>query len=101
MSEVYELPVIDAPFQRFSTVLNSVPVAFTLKWNAWLGRWAMDIEVRDELAVAGLRLVPGADLVRNLGLGIGRLFLVDWAGRGGEPGRSELPSGEFRLCAVV
>lgn len=98
---VYEITIIDAPFQRLKTFLNGVEVGIVLSWNAWLGRWALDIEIDDEVRVAGLRMVAGTDLVRGFNLGIGKLVLEDWTGRGGDPGRSELPSGDFRLLAVV
>ena len=97
----YEIPIINAPFQRLQTVLNQRNVGLVLAWNTWLGRWALSVEIGDVEVVSGLRMTPGADLVRGLRLGIGRLVLVDWAGRGGDPGRDELPSGEFRLVNLV
>lgn len=97
----YEIPIINAPFQRLQTVLNQKNVGLVLAWNTWLGRWALSVELDDVEVVSGLRLVPGTDLVRGFGLGIGRLVLVDWAGRGGDPGYGELPSGEFRLVNLV
>lgn len=99
--KIYELPVIDVPYQRLKTFLNGVDVALSLNWNDWLGRWSLDVEIDDETRVAGLRLVPGTDLVAGFNLGIGRLVLVDWAGRGGNPGRADLPSGTFRLISMA
>jgi hypothetical protein len=97
----YEIPIINAPFQRLQSVLNQKNVGLVLAWNTWLGRWALSVEIDDVEVVSGLRLVPGTDLVRDFGLGIGQLVLVDWAGRGGDPGYAELPSGEFRLVNLV
>jgi hypothetical protein len=97
----YEIPIIDAPFQRLQTVLNQKSVGLVLAWNTWLGRWSLSIEIDDVEVMSGLRIVPGTDLVRGFGLGIGQLMLIDWAGRGGDPGYEELPSGEFRLVNLV
>lgn len=100
MTVYYEIPIIDAPYQDLQTVLNSVSVGLAFNWNEWLGRWTMNVSIDDELKVAGIRMVPGTDLVRGFGFGIGKLVLWDWSERGGNPGRAELPSGEFRLIAA-
>lgn len=92
-----EIPVIDAPFQRLETVLNDTPVEITLTWSEWAGRWSMSLVLAGTIIVQGRRLVPGVDLLRGYGLSLGRLFLVDWTGLGGEPDRKALPAGDFRL----
>lgn len=99
MANVYELPVIDAAFQQFETVLNGVPVSISLAHNAFSDRWSMDIAVNGVPSVTGLRLVPGVDLVKKFNLGIGKIALIDWAKDGSGPGRAEVPAGKFRLFA--
>lgn len=92
-----EIPIIDAPFQRLQTVLNDRPVEITLSWSEWAARWSMGLALSGEIVFQGRRLVPGTDLLQGYGLSLGRLFLVDWAGLGGDPDRAALPAGDFRL----
>lgn len=94
---IYEITVIDAPRQQMSTVLAGVAVEIELFWNETVGRWAMSISRDGIPLVQGRRLVAGVDLLRGYALGLGKLMIFDWEGKGGEPGRRELPSGQFRL----
>lgn len=97
MTVLRELPIIQAPFQRFETSLMAQAVSFTLEFNTFTGRWSFGLEVAGAAVLAGRRLVPGVDLLAPFNLGLGKLFLVDWEANGAEPGRSELPSGKYRL----
>lgn len=94
---LYEIPVIDAPRQTLDTVLGGQPVRLAMNWNAWLGRWALDFSLNGVQIFAGVRMVPNVDFLKPFGLGIGKIALVEWQGSGGNPGRSELPAGSFRL----
>lgn len=97
MATLYEIPVIDAPRQTLETVLADTPVTIALNWNAWLGRWALDFALNGVGIFAGVRMVPDVDFLKPYGPGIGKLALVEWQGSGGNPGRTELPAGTFRL----
>ena len=94
---LYEITVIDAPWQRLETYLSDTQVALELFYNTFLGRWALTFEVAGVVVLRGRRMVPGTDLLAGYDLGLGRLFLVNWAQDGSEPGRDELPSGQYRL----
>lgn len=97
MATVYEIQIIDAPAQSLDTVIGGVPVTIALRWSQWMNRWSISLW-RDGVPVfAGVRCVPGVDFLKPYGLGIGKLALMQWAGTGAIPGRSELPSGVFRL----
>lgn len=92
-----EITVIDAPWQRLETYLSDETVALELMFNASSERWSLTVEVAGVTKIQGRRIIPGSDLFAGYQLGIGRLFLVEWMGSGGSPGREELPSGQFRL----
>lgn len=94
---LYEIPVINAPWQRMETYLGDAAVSLELFWNAYLERWSLSLAVAGVTKLQGRRLVTGVDILAPYQLGIGRLFLVDWAAQGGQPGRAELPAGQFRL----
>ncbi len=94
---LYEITVIDAPWQRLDTFLSDTAVSLELFWNGTARRWALSVEVEGIVRLQGRRIVPSTDLFANYKLGIGRLFLVDWTDQGGEPDREALPAGVFRL----
>lgn len=94
---LYEIPVINAPWQRLETYLSDTAVSIELLWNGYSERWSMAMFVQGVEKLRGRRLVTGVDLIAPYQLGIGRLFLVDWEGKGASPGRAELPAGVFRL----
>lgn len=94
---VYELTVIDAPYQRLETYLSDTAVALELRYNETTTRWSMDLQIAGQTVLTGKRLVPGIDLLAPYQFGIGSLYLVDWEGQGGAPDRDALPSGQFRL----
>jgi hypothetical protein len=94
---LYEITVIDAPWQRLETYLSDTAVSIELFWNTSLERWAMSLAIAGVTVLQGRRLVTGVDLLGPYQFGIGRLFVVDWAGQGGQPGRATLPGGQFRL----
>lgn len=96
---LYEIPMIDAPWQRLSTVLADSAVVLELFWNTFAKRWSLSVEREGVYLIQGRRLVPGTDLLAGYDLGLGRLFLVDWEGKGADPGRAELPSGQYRLIS--
>lgn len=100
MATFYELPVIDAPRQRWNCVLNGRRCEFDLAYNPTTQRWSFDLRVDDTLVLAGRRIVTGIDLLQPFDFGIGRL--IAWPmEKGAEPGRTELPSGRVRLFNVV
>lgn len=101
MVALYEIPVIDAPRQTLETVVGGRPATIAMNWNAWLGRWALDFSLDGIAIIAGVRMVPNVDFLKPYGLGIGKLALVEWQGTGGNPGRSELPAGIFRLIFMA
>jgi hypothetical protein len=94
---LYEITVIDAPWQRLDTYLSDTAVALELQWNETANRWSMSLEIEGVMRLQGRRLVPGVDLIAPYNLGIGSLYLVDWDAKGGSPGRDALPAGQFRL----
>ncbi len=94
---VYEITVIDAPWQRLETYLNDTAVAIELFWNETTARWSMTLEIEGVTVLTGKGLVTGVDLLAPYQFGIGSLYVVDWEGLGGSPGRDALPSGQFRL----
>ncbi len=94
---LFEITVIDAPWQRLDTYLSDTAVNLELQWNETAQRWSMSLEIEGAMKLQGRRLVPGMDLIAPYSFGIGSLYLVDWEGKGGSPGRNELPAGQFRL----
>ena len=101
MSALYEIPIIDAPRQTLETVLGDRSASISINWNAWLGRWAIDLDLGGVAVFAGVRMVPDVDFLKPYGLGIGKLALIEWQGSGGNPGRAELPAGTFRLIFMA
>jgi hypothetical protein len=97
MAAVYEIPIIDAPSQRIETVLNYVPVSLLVDWNEWAGWWSLGLDVRGAPTIRGLRMVPERDFLKPYSLGLGKLALLQWVAGEAAPGRSEVPSGLFRL----
>ena len=100
MATVYEIPIIDAPFQRLQTVLNGKAVTILLSYSARANRWSLGLERGDETILAGRRLVPGVDLLKLFNFGLGKLALLQAVAGDAEPGRSELPAGIFRLYSL-
>lgn len=92
-----EIPVIDAPAQRLRTTLNEVDCTLELRHNATTDAWSLSVEIGGEVVVAGLRIVPGVDIVAGYGLDIGKLAVVDWDGQAMAPDRTALPAGRWRL----
>ena len=97
LSTLVEIPVIDAPRQSLSTVLNGVPVDLHIAFNEFVGLWALAVATESIWRVTGRLMIPGVDLIKPFGLGIGKLALIDMIGDGSKPGRSEVPAGLFRL----
>lgn len=94
---LYEITVIDAPWQRLETYLSDTAVGIELMWSTFANRWSLALDIGGITKLQGRRLVTGSDLFAGYDLGIGRLFLVDWTQEGGEPDRDALPSGRYRL----
>ena len=100
LSTIVEIPVIDAPRQSLSTVLNGVPVDMHIAFNEFAGMWAFGVAMDGVWRVAGRFLIPGVDLLKPFGLGLGKPALIDMIGDGSKPGRTEVPAGLFRLYAA-
>lgn len=96
MAVYRELPIIDAPSQRFTTTLSGRRCDFLVNYSTWADRWSFDLDVDGERALSGRRIVLGVDLLAPFNLGIGSLVAAAW-GEDTEPGRAELPSGRVRL----
>lgn len=94
---VYEIQIINAPRQRFETSFAGSSITLTLFFNTFLNRWGMDIEANGNVVTRGVRVVPNVDFLKRLNLGVGKLALLQHDPRASEPGRSELPAGQFRL----
>lgn len=97
MATLYEISVIDAPRQVLDTVLGGEPVRLSINWNAWLQRWTLGFSLNGVTIFDGVRMVTGVDFLKPYRLGLGKLSLVEWQGSGGNPERTELPGGVFRL----
>ena len=100
LTTVVEIPVIDAPRQSLSTSLNGVPVVLHLAFNEFAGLWALGVALDGVWRVTGRMMIPGVDLLKPFGLGLGKLALIDMARDGSTPGRAEVPAGLFRLYAA-
>lgn len=97
LSTLVEIPVIDAPRQSLSTVLNGVPVDLHIAFNEFAGLWVLGVALDGAWRVTGRLMIPNVDLVKPFGLGIGKLALIDMIRDGSTPGREEVPAGLFRL----
>lgn len=98
---ITELPIISAPSQSFTTVLSNRPCAFTVRYSETSNRWSFDLAIENEPVIEGRRIVPGTDLIAPFNLGIGSLYAINDGPEGIEPGRSELPAGQFKLVQVT
>lgn len=90
-----EIPIIDAPSQRFTTTLTGARCDFLVTYSTWADRWSFDLDVDGVRVISGRRIVLGRDLFEPK-WGVGRLVAAPWTD-GAEPGRTELPSGRVRL----
>lgn len=96
MAVYREIPIIDAPSQRFTTTLAGRRCDFLVNYSTWADRWSFDLDVDGVRVLSGRRIVLGVDLLAPFNFGIGSLVAAPWSD-GAEPGRAELPSGRVRL----
>lgn len=98
---MHRLPVIDAPRQAFSAVLNRRRCTIRLAYNVWIRRWSLDLSIDGETRLSGRRLVHGVDLLAPFDFGLGAIFAGDFEGRGSPPDYDALVSGRTRLYHVT
>lgn len=91
-----EIPVADAPDQRFSAILNNRRVTFRLWFNSTSDRWSMDLSIDDQPVLRGRKVVLDVNLLQPFDFGIGAIF-ASANGTDVEPGRAELPAGTVKL----
>jgi hypothetical protein len=74
-----EIPIIPDADQIFFITIGDIDYMLDIKWNHRSETWKLDIydAVSNNLLVAGLSLVLGADLLYPYNLDIGALFLHD------------------------
>jgi len=85
--------IIDAPYQRWQSVLGSVPVRITLRWMPKIEKWTLTIDIAGVRRVTNRIVVKGRDLLAPYNLGIGVIF----AGGLADLTRDSLPAGDVRL----
>lgn len=90
-----EFRLVNEPKQKFSVLLGSRRITFTLWYNRTSDRWSMDLAIDGAPVLHGRRIVTGVDLIAPFNLGIGILFA--WSDIGAAPGRDALPSGTVKL----
>lgn len=91
-----EIPILDAPSQRFTTTLAGRRCDFIVNYSTWADRWSFDLDLDGVRALSGRRIVMGVDLLAPFNLGAGSIIAAPWT-EGAEPGRTELPAGRVRL----
>jgi len=88
-----EIPLFDDPHWEMQADLSGRRYTFRVSYNVRQEAWTMSIaDTNGELLVAGLRLVPGIDMLKKFrasspGLPPGELVLIDKEGR---PGTAEV-----------
>jgi hypothetical protein len=82
-----EIPLFSDPRWELQTDLSGRRYTFRISYNTRQDAWTVSIlDVNGELLVAGLRLVPGIDMLKKFrasspGLPPGELVLIDKEGR--------------------
>lgn len=78
--------------QRFTTLLDSVPVVLALRWNATGAFWTLTVEDTEGVTITTLQLRLGLCglTVRDPRLPAGCFFLLDTASGDVEPGLTDL-----------
>lgn len=97
MGTYRELPIIDAPSQRFTTTLSGFRCDFLVNYSTWADRWSFDLDIEGVRVLSGRGIVLGVDLVAPFNFGIGGIVAAPWGEDAALPGRTELPSGRVRL----
>ena len=84
-----EIPLTQAPSQRFTIILEGDTVTFLIQWESLRQGWVMSLEREQVTILSGQRLVMGTDLLRAYNLGIGGLVMSAVEQPGVPPGRND------------
>jgi len=90
-----EFKLLKEPKQKFSVLLGSRRVTFTIWYNQTSDRWSFDLAVDGAPVLHGRRIVTGVDLLAPFGLGIGILFA--WSDSGAPADRYGIMEGLVKL----
>ena len=78
------IPLTNAPSSIFEITLNDRVITMQTKFNVrgsgidnTLPYWTINLTEGDQPLAIGLALVLGADILRQLNLGLGAIFMVD------------------------
>ena len=85
------IPVTPDPYQQFTIDLDGQTVDITIRFNATLQQWIMNLAgVTFSTTVNGITLVCGLELLSPYAIReLGQLWLVDLEEKNGEPGDPE------------
>lgn len=92
-----EFNIINAPGQRFSTVIADQKVTIRLRYNTLSDRFAMDLAIDEVPVLTGRKVVSEVDLLSPFDFGIGAIFAADIDGRGREPTLDAFVAGHVKL----
>lgn len=88
---MYELPITSDPSQEFICKINEQKYLLRIKLNVRAETWTLDVNTSDdEPIITCIPLVLGVDLLGTERFETGMLFLVDYSGRGEDPGADNL-----------
>lgn len=85
------IPVAPDPYTQFTIDLDGQTVDITIRWNATLHQWIMNlVGITFDTTVNGIALVTGIDLLSPYAIReLGQLWLVDLEEKNGEPSNPE------------
>lgn len=90
-----EIPIIDAPKQRFSARMEGRRVTIDLTYLPTPDRWFLNLSMDDQPVLSGVKLVLNVNLMKAVP-GLGALFISSEA-PGVIPDRQGLIGGKIRL----
>jgi len=95
------IPVIEAPRQVLSMVLNTRRCTIGLNYNTLASRWMLDLSIDAVPVLAGRRVVTGVDLLAPFEFGIGLIIAGGYDAPDTEPNYQALTAGTVRLYHIT
>ncbi|GAA4180277.1 phage baseplate plug family protein [Shinella granuli] len=101
MASLYEIPVLDAPRQVFSTIINGRKVTIRMRYSSMAQRYSMDLSIDETTVLTGRKMVANVDLLEPFDLGIGKLFVVGPKDHTVIPTMEAFAAGQVKLYSYV